>query len=50
MRARWHAAAIAYALGISLGLSTVAGAGSVTQPGETVGIATAPHCPKAYIS
>jgi len=38
MRCRLHAAVIAYALSMCIGLSTAAFAGSVTQPGETVGV------------
>jgi Putative MetA-pathway of phenol degradation len=38
MRARSRAAVISYALSMSIGLSTIAAAGSVTQPGETVGV------------
>jgi hypothetical protein len=38
MRGRLHAAVIAYALSMCIGLSTVAFAGSLTQPDETVGV------------
>jgi hypothetical protein len=38
MRGRSRAAAIAFALSTCIGLSTVAVGGSVTQPGETVGV------------